>query len=123
LVGWIGMVRTTTRSHREGTEGSSARILSSLTLALTVITFAFYIIRTDNYGGLTAGPRWFFWLVPLWMLTMLPEADRWAVDQRRRRLAGVLLAASVGTASYTLANPWQQSWLFMLFRDWGIISY
>jgi hypothetical protein len=123
LVGWIGMVRTTTRSHREGTEGSSARILSSLTLALTVITFAFYVIRTDNYGGLTAGPRWFFWLVPLWMLTMLPEADRWAVDQRRRRLAGVLLAASVGTASYTLANPWQQSWLFMLFRDWGIISY
>jgi hypothetical protein len=71
----------------------------------------------------TAGPRWFFWLVPLWLLTMLPEADRWAVDRRRRWLAGVLLAFSVGTASVTLANPWQYSWLFTLFRDWGIISY
>jgi hypothetical protein len=123
LVGWIGMVRTTMRSHRDGIEGSPARILSSLTLALTVVTFAFYVIRTDNYGGLTAGPRWFFWLVPLWMLTMVPEADRWAVDQRRRRIAWGLLAVSVGTASHALTNPWQESWLFLLFRDWGFISY
>ena len=123
LLGWIGMVRTAARGHRAGTEGAVVRILAMLTLVLTVITFVFYVIRTESYGGMTAGPRWLFWLVPLWLLTMLPEADRWALDQRRRRLACVLLALSVGTASHTLTNPWQNSWLFALFRDWGIIRY
>jgi hypothetical protein len=123
LLGWIGMVRTVRRGDAPGTENSSVRILSALTVALTVITFVFYVIRTENYGGITTGPRSFFWLVPLWLLTMLPEADRWAPDRRRRRLACVLLAFSIGTASYALADPWQHSWLFNLFRGWGIISY
>lgn len=123
LLGWIGMVRTAARGHGAGREGSSARILATLTMALTAMTFVFYVIRTESYGGKTAGPRWFFWLVPLWLLTMLPVADRWALDRRRRRLAGVLLALSVGTASYALANPWQPSWLLALFRRWGWVAY
>jgi len=123
LLGWLGMVRTATRGAATGLQGSSARILAALTMGLTAITFVFYVIRTESYGGKTSGPRWFFWLVPLWLLTMLPEADRWALDQRRRRLAGVLLALSVATASYALANPWQPSWLLTLFRRWGIVAY
>jgi hypothetical protein len=87
LLGWIGMVRSTVRGPRAEIETSSDRILATLALALTVITFVFYVVRTDNYGGITAGPRWFFWLVPLWLLTMLPEADRWALDWRRRWFA------------------------------------
>lgn len=123
LLGWIGMVRTTTRSEGMGADAAARRVLAWLTLALTVITFLFYVIRTHNYGGLTSGPRWFFWLVPLWLLTMLPEADRWALDRRRRLLASVLLAFSIGSASYALANPWRYSWLFTWLRDLGIISY
>ena len=123
LLGWTGMVRTAMRSPGAGALSSACRIVASLTLALTVITFVFYVFRTNNFGGITAGARWFFWLVPLWLLTMLPEADRWALDRRRRWLAGALLAFSIGTASHALANPWQYSWLVTLFRHWGIISY
>ena len=123
LLGWLGMVRTTARGHGAGPEGWPVRILAMLTVALTAMTFVFYVIRTEGYGGKTAGARWFFWLVPLWLLTMLPEADRWALDRRRRRIAGVLLAMSVATASYALANPWQPSWLLELFRRWGIVAY
>jgi hypothetical protein len=123
LLGWVGMVRTATRTPGAGPEGSATRVLAALALALTVITFVFYVVRTDTYGGKTAGPRWFFWLVPIWLLTMLPEADRWSRDRRRRRIAGVLLAVSVATASYALANPWQPSWLLALFRRLGLVAY
>lgn len=122
LLGWIGMARTAARGHGAGREGSSHRMLATLTVALTVMTFVFYVIRTESYGGKTSGPRWFFWLVPLWLLTMLPEADRWARHPRRRWLAGLPLAFSVCTASYALANPWQPSWLLTLFRRWGIVA-
>jgi hypothetical protein len=123
LVGWIGMVRAATRDLGAGSLGSSFRILGSLTLSLTAMTFVFYVIRTDNYGGIAAGPRWFFWLVPLWLLTMVPEADRWAMDRRLRWLAAGLLAFSIGTVAHASSDPWQHSWLFMLFRDWGVIAY
>jgi hypothetical protein len=98
-------------------------LVGRLTLALTVVTLVFYTVRTHNYGGVTAGPRWFFWLVPFWLITMLPEADRWALDAWRRRTAAVLLAISIGTASHAMVNPWQPSWLYVRLQDWGLISY
>lgn len=124
LLGWIGMIRTATRGHGTGARRSSFRMLAWLTLALTVITFGFFAVGTETYGGTTAGPRWFFWLVPLWLLTMVPEADRWALDQRRRRVAFALLAVSIVTASYALlVSPWRSSWLVSVFRHLGLISY
>lgn len=123
VLGWMGMVRTAARAPDANPAGSAARALAVLTSALTVITFAFYVTRTHNYGGQTAGPRWFVWLVPLWLLTMLPEADRWATKVWQRRLAYAFLAFSIGTASHALANPWQFSWVFALFRRWGIVAY
>jgi len=123
VLGWIGMVRRSARAGETGTDDLARRRLALMTLTLTVVTFMFYAIRTHNYGGMAAGPRWFIWLVPLWVLTMLPEADRWAVQPQRRRVAAVLLAFSIGTASHALANPWQHSWLFTWFRAFGIISY
>ena len=122
-LGWIGMVRTARHAADTGKESTARRNLALLALTLTIVTFVFYVARTHNYGGITAWPRWFIWLVPFWLLTMLPEADRWALDPRRRRVAAALLALSVGTASHVLANPWQHSWLFTVLRDSGIISY
>jgi hypothetical protein len=122
VLGWIGMVRTT--GHQgAGKESTVLSVVSRLTLALTVVTFAFYVFRTNSYGGITAGARWFFWLVPLWLMTMLPEVDRWALDRRRRMIAGLLLALSIATANHALTNPWQESLLFTWFNSWGIISY
>ena len=123
LLGWIGMVRTTRDPHGAVPEQAARRMLAVLTLALTTLTFGYYVLRSQTYGGYTTGPRWFFWLVPLWLLTALPIADRWALDARRRRLAAGLLAFSVATASYALANPWQPSPLLILLRSLGGVSY
>jgi hypothetical protein len=54
---------------------------------------------------------------------MVPEADRWALDTRLRRLAAVLLGLSVASARYALTDPWQSSMLLILFRRLGIVSY
>jgi hypothetical protein len=123
LLGWMGMVRTALVRVEGRTDMAVRRDLAWLTLVLTFVTFVFYVFRTANYGGLTAGPRWFFWLVPLWLLTMLPEADRWGRSRWLRRLAGALLIISIGSAAYALRNPWRHSWLFALLRDWRLVSY
>ena len=122
LLGWIGMARGAVAAAATRAD-AAVRDLARLTAALTVITFVFYVVKTNNYGGATVGPRWFFWLVPLWLLTMLPEADRWAASRWRRALAYLLLAVSIGSASYAFADPWRHSWLFDLLDQRGLISY
>jgi hypothetical protein len=98
-------------------------MLAALTISLTLVVVVFYVLRTETYGGKTVGPRWLFWLVPLWLLTMLPEADRWASSRRLRGTALALLMVSIATASFALANPWQWSPLLIVFRQVGLVSY
>jgi hypothetical protein len=123
LLGWIGMARGAPRRIWRPSEFTPQGALNALTLGLTVVVLVFYVFRTNDYGGVTAGPRWFIWLTPLWLLTSLPEADRWAACRWRRGFAYVLLAISIGSAMFALTNPWRHSWLFVALRDWGIISY
>ncbi len=125
LLGWIGMVRTASRGTplRAPDPAAPLRELSWLALAVTLVTFAFYVAATNNYGGGTFGPRWFFWLIPLWLLTMVPEADRWAGRPWLRRAACVLLAISIASTTHALANPWRHSWLFAWMQSRGWIAY
>ena len=58
-----------------------------------------------------------------WLLTCLPEADRWTAYRWGRGLAYVLLAISIGSAMFALTNPWRHNWLFVTLRDWGWVSY
>jgi hypothetical protein len=123
LLGWVGMVRTVLSRGDRRTRPNVEHQLALLTSGLTALIFAFYVYRTSNYGGNTAGPRWFIWLAPLWLLTMIPEADRWERHRWRRVLASLLLLVSVGSVVYALANPWRHSWLFWLFHGAGWIRY
>jgi hypothetical protein len=123
LIGWIGMARAGGFRVWRRSDFTPLRMLAGLTLALTVIVFSFYIVRTNDYGGVSSGPRWFIWLTPLWLLTMLPEADRWAAYRWRRGLAYLLLSISIGSAMYALENPWRNSWLFSTLQEWKLISY
>lgn len=85
---------------------------------LTIVVLTFYIgLRPQedrNYGGMTCGLRWMFWFAPLWLLTMIPAADRFARTCGLRVLAYVLLAVSVFSMSYPTWNPWTQPWLHRL---------
>lgn len=85
-------------------------------LGLSAVVLAFYIgLRPQedrNYGGMTSGLRWLFWLAPLWITLIAPAAD-WASRTRTRQaLAITLLAFSCLSAAYPTWNPWSQPWVY-----------
>jgi hypothetical protein len=103
-------------------KGVALRQLTLLTALVSLACVAFYLSRSlvdRNYGGMTSGMRWFFWLAPLWLLAMLPAADWFAGRRWARGLALVLLAFSVLSASYPTWNPWTHPWLFDWFTKLG----
>jgi hypothetical protein len=103
-----------------------ARVSNGLCLfgfLLSAIVFLFYLWKTNNYGGWTSGPRWFFWLIPLWLLAMIPMLD-WLASRRWGRWLGyVLLAFSALSAAYPAWNPWRHPWIYNLLDHLGRIDY
>ena len=97
-------------------------ILTWLSLGLTVWVLAFYLAQTKsyNYGGSTSGLRWAFWLIPFWLLAMVPILDDWGHRRLVRVLGILLLAVSVFSATMPHQNPWTQPWLQALLVRWKI---
>jgi hypothetical protein len=84
-------------------------------LLLSVICLLFYIFRPlkdRNYGGVTSGFRWVFWLAPLWLAALLPAADWLGKSKWGRGLAYTALLASAVSASYSGLNPWRHPWIY-----------
>ncbi|HVV98729.1 MAG TPA: hypothetical protein VHB77_00230 [Planctomycetaceae bacterium] len=104
---------------------SSLQVWLALALALTVAVLAFYLMQTKsyNYGGVSCGLRWGFWLIPLWLVSMIPTLDAWGEHPAIRWVTAALLAASVVSATLPSANPWQHPWLFNLLEQAGWIRY
>ena len=94
-----------------------------LSMILTVSVLAFYLSRTHsyNYGGNTSGLRWAFWLIPLWLLALVPALDEWGDRRGFRVVSAVLLLISVFSATFPHNNPWQPPWLVNVidFHDEG----
>jgi len=107
-----------------GSSGS-LRILNRLGLLASVIVFGFYLTKTQsyNYGGMTCGLRWMFWLIPLWILAMLPTLDRHARSSGFRFASAFCLAVSVFSVHWEATNPWRHPWIFVWLEQWGLISY
>ncbi len=97
--------------------------MAAASLLLSTVVIVFYIFGSDNYGGVSAGPRWLMWLAPLWLLAMLPAADWLGRRTWARALAVVLLALSVLSASYPSWNPWRHPWIYNWMDAWGRIPY
>ncbi len=94
-----------------------------LGVALTVVVVAFYLYKSDNYGGFTNGLRWLMWLTPIWLTCLVPVADYLATRCWGRWLGGIFLAVSVFSASYQLWSPWRQPWIFDLMIEMGWPGY
>ncbi len=98
--------------------------LAALIAAVTVVCVGFYLFVVPpldrNYGGMTSGLRWVFWLAPLWLLAVLPAADWMASRRWGRGVAYVLLLLSALSASYPVWNPWTHPWLtnFFIYMGW-----
>jgi len=120
---WLGLRRW--RDH-------ALKVVLWLGLVLTVTVFGFYMTRTANYnyGGNSIALRWMLWLIPLWLIAMVPTLDRWATCRSFQVIAVILLAGSIFSAMYPLknpwqplSNPWQHPWLFNVMEQAGWIDY
>ncbi len=91
------------------------RWLGLVILAISLVVIAFYVTRPvedRNYGGLCCGPRWLFWLAPLWLVAMIPALDAIGNHRALRLAAIVLLVISIASAGYAWSNPWIHPWLY-----------
>jgi hypothetical protein len=115
-VALYGLVRQLRSEHRRW---------AWMTLAVSVIVFAFYLTRTKsyNYGGNTAAARWLIWLTPLWLFGLLTGADRLATSKLWRQIAAALLGWSVISVFYPAWNPWRAPWLLQLAEYCGWVNY
>jgi hypothetical protein len=90
---------------------------------LSAVCLTFYLSRPQidrNYGGMTSGFRWMFWFAPLWLVAMLPAADRLAATRSGRAIAAVLLGLSVMSVTYPTWNPWTHPWLYNFLHSLGV---
>jgi hypothetical protein len=105
--------------------GWTPAVFAAMTLVVSATVFAFYLTRTQsyNYGGFTSGPRWLFWLIPLWVIAIVPAADRLAGSRMGRWMCAILLAFSVLSVFYPAANPWRHPWILNLMEFTGFKRY
>jgi len=103
----------------------SRRGLAVITLALSLIVFVFYLTRTKsyNYGGFTSGPRWLFWLIPLWSIALPLAGDRLSRGRVGRLVCAALLGFSVLAVFYPAVNPWRSPWIQQLLEFNGVLKY
>ncbi len=99
------------------------RILFPFTLAVTLVVLGFYIKTTDNYGGMSSGPRWLMWLTPLWLVTALPAVEWLGRRRWGRAVSLLLLLLSVLSASYPAWNPWTHPWIYNWLDAQGLMPY
>lgn len=110
---------------RSGTGASGSRSVDYLSLVCTLVVVSFYMTRTAqyNFGGVTSGLRWTFWLTPLWLWSMIPVLDAWFSRRWFRQLCLAFLAVSVFSATFPWNNPWTHPWLFQVLDQAGWINY
>jgi hypothetical protein len=119
---WIMSLWGIARSLRH--PDATVRQLTWATIAITLICWLFYVSRPlidRNYGGVSCGFRWMFWFTPLWIVLLLPTADRWLQTARGRRWAIVCLGLSVFSTNYALMNPWVHPWIYQYWQSLGWI--
>lgn len=112
-------------TRRPNTIAIDLRAMHYLGMVCTVAVVGFYMTRTSqyNFGGVTSGLRWTFWLTPLWLWSMIPVLDRGLSAAWLRRVCLGFLAVSVFSATFPWNNPWTHPWLFQVLDQAGWIDY
>jgi hypothetical protein len=102
-----------------------SRELAIAIAAVSLVVIAFYLTRPladRNYGGMTSGFRWAFWLAPLWTVGVVNAADRLAGHRGGRILGLVLLGLSIVSVASPAWNPWTLPWLQQWLAHGGWLS-
>ena len=96
-----------------------------LGLMLTIAVLSFYLTRTENYnyGGRSCALRWMLWLVPFWLLALIPVCEKWKSSKWFQYATALLLGISAYSAFEAFGNPWQHTWIFRVLTEAGLINY
>ena len=118
IPGLVGLASARRRHARPG-----QREMALAIAAVSIVVIGFYLTRPQldrNYGGMTSGFRWAFWLAPLWAAAAVPAVDRLAGSRLGRGVALALLGLSVLSAAYPTWNPWTPPWIqqWMIHAGW-----
>lgn len=122
----IGPITFSSVTPRESLALSNETIQGRLalsTLGLTAIVVGFYLYKSDNYGGMSCGPRWLIWLTPLLLLCAIPTLERLKDWRKGRGLVYFFLAVGVFSASWPAWSPWKLPWIYDLLVWWGWSGY
>jgi glycosyltransferase involved in cell wall biosynthesis len=105
-----GLALLAARRRHGGGEADLAVAIAGVSILL----ISFYLsrpVQDRNYGGMTAGFRWAFWLAPLWATATVPAADLLARSRTGRIVGLVLLGFSVLSVAFPTWNPWTAPWI------------
>ena len=108
---WLLVVPGLVLLRRRG--GRAAEVALAIG-AVSAVVVVFYLARPQadrNYGGLTSGFRWAFWMAPLWVTAAVPAADRLGRSRLGRAAGLVLLGLSVVSVAYPTWTPWTRPWI------------
>ena len=94
-------------------EHGIATAILSVTLACLVF-YASRDIEDRNYGGVSSGFRWLFWMIPGWIWLAIPAIDRSAKKPFWRGLVYLAIALGVLAAVIPWTNPWSHPWPYRL---------
>ena len=90
-------------------------------VAVTIACFVFYatrVVEDRNYGGVSSGFRWIFWLIPAWLWLCVPAVESSSRFKGLRILVSLLLIVSVFSATIPWPNPWTHPWPYRLLIWW-----
>jgi hypothetical protein len=106
---------------RESSLWAFAALATFLTLLLLVYYTFFFGLR--GYGGMCSGLRFFFWLIPLWLM-LLPQGLLGKTAHRRSRgIALAFLLISAISVLYCVRNPWSRPWIQEYLHSMGWLAY
>lgn len=129
---WIGkrfpgrMEAEDPREANHAGRDSAVRAIALMIAVISLTCIVFYVMRPQaerNYGGMTSGFRWLFWLAPLWLVALVPAADTFGRKRATRGIALLLLAWSAMSAAYPTWNPWTHPWITNLFLHLDWVSF
>ena len=98
-------------------------IVGAMTAVVSLVVMIYFVFKTNNYGGFTSGPRWFFWMIPLWLIAGLPGVDRIARARSGRCLLAILLGVSVFAVFFPAWNPWRPPWILQALERFEWVNY
>jgi hypothetical protein len=102
--------------------GSPLRAFAVLAAFLTLVLLVFctFFAGSRSYGGMCCGLRFFFWLIPLWLM-LLPEGLRGKTAHRWfRGMALAFLLISAISVFYCAHDPWARPWIheYLHYMQW-----